>query len=109
MDAKHTRNLSVADDGSTLYVASPEHRCIGTAYGWNETPEYDADGKLINRLTSNDEARANARLWAAADDLAEALREAVSVIEKIKPPENGNGTIVRGRAALEALRHLCAC
>lgn len=34
------------------------------------------------------------------DELVAALQEAISVIERIKPPEYGNGTIVRGRAAL---------
>lgn len=75
MEAKHTRNLSVDEGGATLYCAASdksEYRCIGAAYGWNEDPEYDADRKLLNKLTSNDEALANARLWSAASDLLEA-------------------------------------
>jgi hypothetical protein len=72
----HTKNLFVNDDGSTLGTTNQdqEYRCIGVAYGWNEKPEYDEKGELITRLTSNDEARANAKLWAAADDLATALQ-----------------------------------
>jgi hypothetical protein len=69
----HTKNLFVADDGSTLCVVDPKYRCIGSAYGFNEEPQYDEKGELLNRLTSNDEARANAKLWAAAADLAAAL------------------------------------
>lgn len=38
----------------------------------------------------------------AVDGLVKALQEAIAVIERIKPPENGNGTIVRGRKALSA-------
>lgn len=79
MEQKYTRNLSVEEGGATLYAISPEtseYRCMGVAYGWNEEPVYDADRKLINALTSNDEARANAKLWAAAPELLEALQMA---------------------------------
>lgn len=40
------------------------------------------------------------RVRAAAPLLLEALKEAIEVIEKIKPDEYGNGTIVRGRRAI---------
>lgn len=36
----------------------------------------------------------------AADDLLQVAREALSVIRVIKPPENGNGTIVRLEEAI---------
>jgi hypothetical protein len=78
----HTKNLFVADDGSTLCVVDPKYRCIGSAYGFNEEPQYDEKGELLNRLTSNDEARANAKLWAAAADLAEALQGVLRVADR---------------------------
>lgn len=82
MDTKHTRNLSVGEGGATLLFVSPEtseYRCIGTAYGWNEEPVYDDDGKLTNDLTPTDEAKANARLWAAAPNLLDALQGVLRV------------------------------
>ncbi|HWT40993.1 MAG TPA: hypothetical protein VN081_07070 [Dongiaceae bacterium] len=78
----HTKNLFVADDGSTLGTADQGYRCIGVAYGWNEQPKYDEKGELINRLTSTDEAKANAKLWAAAADLAEALQGVLRVADR---------------------------
>lgn len=55
-------------------------------------------------VDNEQEARDNAALLFKAvnsyDALVAALQEAVAVIERIKPEKNGNGTIVRGRAAL---------
>lgn len=49
---------------------------------------------------TKDEQLANAMLIVASPELLDALIEAIKVIEKIKPPEYGNGTIVRGKAAI---------
>jgi len=46
------------------------------------------------------ETEANANLISAAPDLLKALQEAVAVIEAIKPPSYGMGTIVRGKSAI---------
>jgi hypothetical protein len=40
------------------------------------------------------------RIRHAAPELLEALQEAIAVIKRIKPPENGMGTIVRGEDAI---------
>jgi hypothetical protein len=52
-------------------------------------------------VTTDAECYANARLIFAAPDLLAALKEAIVVIEKIKPATFGNGTLIRGRRAIE--------
>jgi hypothetical protein len=66
----HTKNLKAI--GATVH--SDDGECIGAAYGWDREFEYDAEGKLANKPQSSDEALANAKLWAAAADLLDALQ-----------------------------------
>lgn len=97
----HTKNLFVSEDGSTLGTADQGYRCIGVAYGWNEQPQYDEKGELVNRLTSTDEAKANAKLWAAAADLAEALTK---IIKYADSEPDGGVTVEMHRANIERAR-----
>lgn len=70
---------------------------------WGVLPEDDVERLPIATVDCGDDhhepTRANAeydaRLIAASPDLFKAAREALMVIRKIKPPEYGNGTIVR--------------
>jgi hypothetical protein len=59
-----------------------------------------SDGEDIARIHPSLREEVNARLISAAPDLLAALQEAINVIEYIKPEGNGNGTIIRGRAAI---------
>jgi hypothetical protein len=67
----HTKNLRA--NGASIHT---DDECIGVAYGWDREFKYDAEGKLANSPKSTDEALANAKLWAAAADLVEALKAA---------------------------------
>ena len=72
----------------------------------------DADGDTICRVvapkigtgisvrSAEDRTELIVRAVNAHSDLVTALEEAIAVIERIKPLEFGNGTIVRGNAAL---------
>lgn len=98
--AKHTPepwSRSVFDDG------------ISVAGGISIEAIDEADGQLFelcavfgvnNHQEVDPTSEANARLICAAPELLAALEEAILVIERIKPEENGMGTLVRGRAAI---------
>ena len=51
-------------------------------------------------VKTDDQVRANAKLFAAAPELLAAATEALSVIDRIKPAGNGRGTQVRLAAAI---------
>ncbi|WP_175980022.1 hypothetical protein [Caballeronia zhejiangensis] len=79
--ALHARLKKLADKSGALW------RILG---GWSCVT--NPDNKLLDLTQSTVEFHPRI---AAADELLEVAREALHVIRAIKPPENGNGTIVR--------------
>lgn len=73
----HTKNLRAI--GASIHT---DDECIGVAYGWDREFKYDAEGKLANSPESTGEALANAKLWAAADDMVAALKVARSALQQ---------------------------
>lgn len=63
-------------------------------------PKIGVDGGNISTRSAEYRTALIVRAVNAHGDLVEALEEAIAVIERIKPPEYGGGTIVRGRDAL---------
>jgi hypothetical protein len=72
----------------------------GTAIWAGDEIVATVEGSRTNHATARATAEFIVLACNAHDDLVAALKEAVHVIERIKPPENGNGTIVRARDAL---------
>ncbi|WP_244828926.1 hypothetical protein [Caballeronia sp. TF1N1] len=98
MSTKHTRGpwMVLPDEDDKPYVRI-RGSLAGTRFKianvlkpiYKDPPEWEAEETL-----------ANVRLIETAPDLLAVAREALHVIRVIKPPRNGNGTIVRLEEAI---------
>lgn len=92
MSTRHTPGIWVID-------SDPDER-LYVAQEYRDKPGGRICEVFQNCLVDDYKQRANAKLISASPDLLAVALEALHVIRVIKPPKNGNGTIVRLEEAI---------